>query len=240
MEKEVELHSWVFSPSALSLYDDCAYAWYLMYGLGINPYEKPSPAILLGNAFHECVKKFLGSRLQTQKWLFQLWKMHRLVSVREKMSGDMGIDYFWKWFKRMRAKGWKVKGVEQRFENQLFGTKIKGRMDALFVRFDKYLVVDWKTGNSDIRSSKDMNDFIRNQIQIFLYGLVVAERYELNFDKVELGLYYPMHDKFVSCSLEDSVAGNRVEKCLEGIAVHDYSKNLSAACEWCSFKDFCR
>jgi len=210
-----------------------------MYRVRLNPFEIPSPQILLGRAFHECVKKFLQGDLQSQQWLYKLWKLHRSGVVTQDMSGDMGITYWWEWFKKTKEEGFKIKGVERKMSLKKFGTTINGRLDTVFYKKPRYRVVDWKTGSSDLRNTEDIGEFPKQSIQLYLYGEMVVDSFEVDPELVDVGFYYPMMDEFVSTPLIESDGRSKVEMCLDGVAEHNFMKLVTHNCEWCSFIDLC-
>ena len=234
----LELLGSKFSPSSIEVYRRCPYLWYLIYILGVVPIELDTPAVLLGRSFHQCIKKFLDGKFYNQKWLYKLWRMYRIDIECGGMKGDVGIENWWKWFQKMNLKGFKVRSIEEKYTKRVLGTYISGRLDCVFSRERRFLVVDWKTGSYEV-CNVNLEEYVKESIQLFLYGHIILEKFELESKDVDIAFYYPMYDRYVSCPLIENTAESEIQKCLEGIALHNYQKVIGDDCNYCSFKEFC-
>jgi hypothetical protein len=150
----------------------------------------------------------------------------------------MAITYWWDWYKAVVDCGFNIKSVESRFNCKMYGTTFIGYIDLILEKSKRYLVVDWKTGFYDIKNN-DMEEFPKKSMQLFLYGKMAKDRFDVEDDKIEVGLYYPMADQFVAIKLVESQAEEIVLKCLEGVAENNFTKNLGEDCGMCSYKEFC-
>ena len=234
----------VHSAFSLSQYETCPYRWYLMYKIKIYRYDPPSPAQLLGKSFHKTVKSFLKSSYRSQKWLYQLWKQNKKVinDMHFEMIGDIAIECWWKWYKATIILEYISKKIEEEFNIFIMGHDFKGYIDSVFQKkyeTDKYLISDWKTGSWEIKNINDVDKILKDSMQLYIYGCMVAESLKVDTSRIDIALYFAAHDKYVVCPLTESTAEMKIQKCLEDISEGNYRKIKGDSCSYCPYKDSC-
>ena len=238
----------IHSAFSLSQYEACPYRWYLMYKIKIYRYELPTPAQLLGKSFHRTVKSFLKSKSRNQKWLYYIWKQNKKRINNEcfEMVGDIAIECWWQWYKNVIVlKKYIPKKIEGEFNNSILGANFKGYIDSIFKREDiclnedKYLISDWKTGSWEIKNINDVDKILKDSMQLYIYGCMVAESLKVDTSRIDIALYFAAHDKYVVCPLTESTAEMKIQKCLEDISEGNYRKIKGDSCSYCPYKDSC-
>ena len=232
----------VHSAFSLSQYEACPYRWYLMYKIKIYRYEPPSFPQLLGKSFHRTVKSFLKSKNRNQKWLYYLWKQNKKVINCEsfEMIGDMEIECWWRWYKNtIVLKEYVPKKIEEEFNSFIIGANFKGYIDSIFKRDFNYLIVDWKTGSWEIKNISDVDKILKDSMQLYIYGYMVAESLKIDISQINIALYFAAHDKYTTCPLVESIAETKIQKCLEDISEGNYRKIKRDGCLYCPYKDLC-
>jgi hypothetical protein len=225
------------------MYDQCPYSWYLCFKAGVEPLEiPPTPAVLLGRAFHGVIRSFLkGNDKKDRKTLLKLWRKRRVGwrFQKENMMGDMAIDNWWVWYQKLLKEGYELISAEEEYFLNLYGVKMKGFIDSIFIKnIKKHLVVDWKTGSYELKNQTQDDIIIKDSIQMLVYGKLVEYIYEIEASDIEIGLFFPIAKKFLSCNLTESVAEERIHKIIEGIEEENFTKRTEN-CDWCNYKFWC-
>ncbi|UHA74958.1 PD-(D/E)XK nuclease family protein [Paenibacillus sp. 481] len=78
------------------------------------------------------------------------------------------------------AEGSRLIELERLNTMEIAGTKIYVKLDFMFRHDDRYIIVDWKTGQEDER----------NKTQLRLYGLYVHRLYEVPYDRLDIRTEY--------------------------------------------------
>jgi len=234
----------VHSAFSLSQYEACPYRWYLMYKIKIYRYQPPSFPQLLGKSFHRTAKSFLKSKNRNQKWLYHLWRQNKKAINCEsyEMIGDMAIECWWRWYKNKIVLGeYTPQKIEEEFNNFIMGVNFKGYIDSIFKRDvqDIYLVVDWKTGSWEIKNINNVDKILKDSMQLYIYGCMVAESLKVDISQINIALYFAAHDKYVVCNMAESNAEMKIQKCLEDISEGNYRKIKGDSCLYCPYKDIC-
>ncbi len=236
------LEKYTFSPWSIGMYDQCPYSWYLCFKAGVEPLEiPPTPAVLLGRAFHGVIRSFLkGNDKKDRDTLIKLWRKRRVGwrFQRENMLGDMAVDNWWGWYQKLLSEGYELKSAEEEYFLNLYNVRMKGFIDSIFINTKKHLVVDWKTGSYELKNQTQDDIIIKDSIQMLVYGKLVEYIYELNSSDISIGLYFPIAKKFICGDLTERVALARIHKIIEEIEENNFPKRTEN-CDWCNYKFWC-
>ena len=74
------------------------------------------------------------------------------------------------WYQKLLSEGYKLKSAEEEYFLNLYGVKMKGFIDSIFINTKKHLVVDWKTGSYELKNQTQDDIIIKDSIQMLVYG----------------------------------------------------------------------
>ncbi|MGI0094361.1 MAG: RecB family exonuclease, partial [Nitrosotalea sp.] len=131
----------------------------------------------------------------------------------------------------------KVKDVEQDFEIEIVGVKVKGRIDRVEITPDgEYQVIDFKSGSAYLTKNT-----IKEDPQMNLYALGVKKIYGKLPQKASL--YYIKDDSMVDYNVTTDTLNNAVsilEQITESILKEDFTPTPGKdTCFRCNFRDIC-
>lgn len=142
--------------------------------------SRPDPQALLGTAFHEWVQRFYGAER-----LFDLDDLPGAVDDTPIDAEELAALQ-----SAFTASQWAVRTpveVEVPFEMAIFGTVVRGRIDAVFANPDgTFTVVDWKTGEQPAGEEAQR----RAAVQLAVYRLAWAAIRGCSETNVDAAFHY--------------------------------------------------
>lgn len=121
----------------------------------------------------------------------------------------------------------KIFSVEDEFNVNVDGNLITGRFDAVFNNNNKYLIVDFKTG--------DKKDY---STQLSFYSLCFKKKY--NVDSLKLAIYYLKDGvlEFIE-PLDDKLVVQKISETANKIFRKEFTPKPSKYCKDCAFNNIC-
>jgi CRISPR/Cas system-associated exonuclease Cas4 (RecB family) len=120
---------------------------------------------------------------------------------------------------------------------------IKGYIDRLIKKDDKFFVIDYKTTKTGpFRKDKSS---IKKDLQMQAYSLVIREKFNIEGDKIILALFYLEDGKMVSVSFNDETLDQCKKyliKSFQEIKNKNPDKvnpNVGSHCRFCDYNDIC-
>jgi RecB family exonuclease len=185
------------SPSGLVAYQQCPRKVYYKYVAKLQPHERPSPVLMVGNAIHAALDRFFGLRPDDRepareilgRCLRSAWREHRKADTffndeEEAAYGRQAlalIETFAERFDTSLVPLARERWVSVRLENgvELYG-KVD-RVDGLIVPDgpDRLEVIDYKTGRSILD-----DDEVGREPAVQAYLLATEELYRRQVDRV--------------------------------------------------------
>ncbi|MCY4490099.1 MAG: ATP-dependent DNA helicase [Thaumarchaeota archaeon] len=193
------------SPSKIKSYETCPLQFKFAHIMNVP--SKSKPYFDTGNAIHSVAEHMTKLQLEgitpTEELAFKVlekeWNpiayQSKLSEEQEKENAKSMVRTYLKWL--VENKNTPV-AVEKKFSIKIEGVQFKGKIDRIEKTPDgKYVVIDFKTGKTEIKS-KD----VKTDPQLNIYALGVEEQYEELPETTSL--FYLKKDKIVENLIEES------------------------------------
>lgn len=273
------LEKFVFSPTSIDEYISCPMKFYFHHILQLKAPEKEE--FKRGSVIHEALEKYLreeigvGNEIKPEKINFEkfeiileeLWWRSFKRSGKNSLILNIAKLKTKELINRISEEGALLLGLEMEISSD-FPVKerkihIKGKIDRVDYRNDKYIIIDYKTGTGKVPSSrleaeqttgrKEISKKIKSfQLPLYIYMFVNGRRNSLSsnpptYENTEAVLKLIVKNKEVKYSLQDESTRNTILSSLREVLeeilnpeIPFSSDPISArVCEYCPFKAIC-
>ena len=193
------------SPSKFHTYKDCPLKFKFQHVLGVP--APPKTYFGLGTAIHSVIEDLtelqkdgvmpteeMAFEMLEKRWDASLYKNRRTKESEDKADAKQMIKAYIQWTEKNPAK---VVSAESKFQINLDGTSISGKIDRIQASDGgDYEVIDFKTGAPTLTKNT-----IKTDVQANIYALGVLELCKKLPKKVSM--FYLKDDKFVSYHIEE-------------------------------------
>lgn len=180
------LDDMTWSYSRITSFENCPYEWYLHY---IEEYDDKAGNIYgeFGSFCHSILEQYLNFKLEKEELLAYYLEYFDDFVTRtpwnsaavDKLFG-YGFDYFNEI--NFEPMSMDILGVEQKFEIELNGHKIKGFIDLVYRESDQIIVCDHKSceypfTKKGLLKKGSEEKFESFKKQLYLYSIFIKEKY---------------------------------------------------------------
>lgn len=192
----------VLSPSALELYAQCPYQWYVQNQLKVTDTIQAFGAIDLGIIAHATLAN-LFLQIKSNGDFLTFENINQYINILQEIFLQIINKYIYQEYKESQLSALDISSIEklgQKLQNYLFfelssfkkfkpwlieetisgdyaGYKFSGRVDRVDRLNDSFIVIDYKLGTSDAVSFTDLN--AQYKYQSTLYAQLLERKYGL-------------------------------------------------------------
>jgi len=271
-----------FSPSTLDSYLRCQLSYYFRYVLRLKEMENVQSDLernVIGTIVHQVLSEyfrgFIGHVITKNKLnldrVLEILDETFKKQINQSPQGSIYIiknqisnrlrELFVRHFNKFCDYKPKILSVEEDFEANINGLKIKGRIDMIYQKGDTHCIVDYKT-SSDINKykikltdnlSKERDSWEKNitTIQLPFYIMLYSKTKKIDIKKIQakffmIGKKEIDEDSFINISGDDfekykiqTIINNLIEEILDLNKAFMPPKDFRKSCKFCLFVNFC-
>ncbi len=203
--------------------------------------------VIYGVVIHNAIGSYFSSKLQGKtitldellKIYQESWKADGFSThEHEARKKQVGISALIDFYNNQEKSANRVLAVEEPFEFELEGAKIRGRFDTVMSADSDKMIIDFKT--SDVKEMKKGIERVKKSTQMQIYALAGEgadgrrPRVALHFVESGIVSEYCFTDK------EAEKIKKKILKAAEGINRRDFVATPGVnQCRWCAYKDIC-
>jgi ATP-dependent helicase/nuclease subunit B len=234
----------------------CPYQFYARHILRLNELDEVPEAIEkrdYGERVHEILQRFHERYPQVSgHGTAEMDTALRMIS--EEMFADLLAQDFaaraWlaRWYKSLpgyldwqaenEAKGWRYAEAESKFDWQLEGVRLRGRIDRLDVRTDEKLVLDYKTQSEQLLRNKLKEPGEDVQLACYAYAHEAADAAFVSIENGKVRLVEPKDDVPLLAQLNAERLVNVMARVHGGAGLP--ANGIDQACMHCEIRGVCR
>jgi len=148
------------------------------------------------------------------------------------------LPAYLEWQAENEAKGWRYSEAESKFDWQLEGVRLRGRIDRLDVRGEEKLVLDYKTQSDQVLRNKLKEPGEDVQLACYAYAHEAADAAFVSIENGKVKLVEPKHDVPQLAQL-NAERLERVMGAIQGGAGLP-ANGIDQACVHCEMRGVCR
>ncbi|HLP97698.1 MAG TPA: PD-(D/E)XK nuclease family protein [Sideroxyarcus sp.] len=234
----------------------CPYQFYARHILRLNELDEVQEAIekrdygdhvhMILQRFHEAYPQVSGHDMAAMEAV--------LRRISEEVFADLLAQDFaargWlaRWYRSLpaylewqlenEAQGWRYAAAESKFDWQLEGIRLRGRIDRLDVRAEEKLVLDYKTQSDTVLRNKLKEPGEDVQLACYAYAHEAADAAFVSIDNGKVKRVEPKHDVPLLAQLNTERL-EQVMAALRGGAGLP-ANGIDAVCAYCEVRGVCR
>ena len=234
----------------------CPYQFYARHILRLNELDEV-PEVIEKRDYGECVHEIL-QRFHERYPQVSGHDTAEMDAALRKISEEVFADLLaqdfaaraWlaRWYKSLpgyldwqaenEAKGWRYAEAESKFDWQLEGVRLRGRIDRLDVRTDEKLVLDYKTQSEQLLRSKLKEPGEDVQLACYAYAHEAADAAFVSIENGKVRLVEPKDDVPLLAQLNAERLVNVMAQVRGGAGLP--ANGIDAACAHCEVRGVCR
>lgn len=213
----------------------------------------PSPAVILGQAFHKLLESFYNQRTWVTYDLFQNWERFFNIEVKQQKANGLfdlkfikssGFTVIKNWVKMAKDNHWLhdaytfsdgTKGIEWEFmlpfANDKYEINVHGFMDLIIEVNGKIYILDWKSG----KHHKD-----KYTLQAIIYSWALYKQHGIIEDCVRFIHPAKKYNEIVDVKVKDEdylIVKQKVDEIFTAISNDKFERRPGDGCKWCKFVD---
>ena len=234
----------------------CPYQFYARHVLRLNPLDEVQEAIEksdYGERVHGILQRFHERYPQVSG--HDMAEMEAaLRRISDEVFADLLVHDFaaraWlaRWHKSLpaylewqtgnEAEGWRHVEAESKFDWQLEGIRLRGRIDRLDARGDERLVLDYKTQSEQVLRSKLKEPGEDVQLACYAYAHEAADAAFVSIENGKVKLVAPKEDVPLLAQLNAERLVRVMAALRDGAGMP--ANGIDAACAYCDVRGVCR
>lgn len=234
----------------------CPYQFYARHILRLNELDEVPEAIEkrdygervheILQRFHECYPQVSGH--DTAEMDAALRKISEEVFADLLAQDFAARAWLARWYKSLpgyldwqaenEAKGWRYAEAESKFDWQLEGVRLRGRIDRLDVRTDEKLVLDYKTQSEQLLRNKLKEPGEDVQLACYAYAHEAADAAFVSIENGKVKLVEPKDDVPLLAQLNAERLVNVMARIHGGAGLP--ANGIDLACMHCEIRGVCR
>ena len=245
--QELQLEKKLFSASAINAYTSCPLQYKYKYILKIPVPMHHTAAF--GVSIHRVIEDILRykqsgeinniNEKHLQKWFYTHWICEGFLSKEhEQHRFNMGLEALKIFLKQEKEREAIPSLIEESFKFKIDSFTIIGKFDR--VDTGKTLsVIDYKTKN--IKTQKDATKEVSSNLQIFLYGLALKEKFGSYPDSLTLHFVISQLEGVYICKDEKIFERKKLKilNTINQIISKKFNPKTGFHCKWCAYSKYC-
>ncbi|MBI5430166.1 MAG: PD-(D/E)XK nuclease family protein [Nitrosomonadales bacterium] len=148
------------------------------------------------------------------------------------------LPAYLEWQAENEAQGWRYSEAESKFDWQLEGVRLRGRIDRLDIRADEKLVLDYKTQSEQVLRNKLKEPGEDVQLACYAYAHEAADAAFVSIENGKVKRVEPRHDVPLLAQLN----AGRLEQLMQNIrsGAGLPANGIDAVCMHCEVRGVCR
>jgi ATP-dependent helicase/nuclease subunit B len=234
----------------------CPYQFYARHILRLNELDEVQEGIEkrdYGERVHDILQRFHGRYPQVTGHLREEMET-ALRQISEEVFADLLAQDFaaraWlaRWYKSLpaylewqgesEAQGWRYAEAESKFDWELEGVRLRGRIDRLDVRDEEKLVLDYKTQSEQVLRNKLREPGEDVQLACYAYAHEAADAAFVSIENGKVKLVEPKHDVPLLAQLNAERLVQVMERMRNGAGLP--ANGIDAVCGYCEMRGVCR
>ncbi|MDZ4200822.1 MAG: PD-(D/E)XK nuclease family protein [Gallionella sp.] len=142
------------------------------------------------------------------------------------------------WQMGNEAQGWRYAEAESKFDWQLEGVRLRGRIDRLDVRAEEKLVLDYKTQSDAVLRNKLKEPGEDVQLACYAYAHEAADAAFVSIDNGKVKMVEPKHDVPLLAQLNTERLEQVMAAIRKGAGLP--ANGIDAVCVYCEVRGVCR
>lgn len=234
----------------------CPYQFYARHILRLNELDEVQEAIEksdYGERVHEILQRFHERYPQVVGC--EMAEMEAaLRRISEEVFADLlahdfaarawlarwckSLPAYLEWQAGNEARGWRYAEAESKFDWQLEGVRLRGRIDRLDVRADEKLVLDYKTQSDQVLRNKLKEPGEDVQLACYAYAHEAADAAFVSIENGKVKLVEPRHDISLLAQLNAERLVQMMQSIRGGAGMP--ANGIGAVCMHCEIRGVCR
>ncbi len=234
----------------------CPYQFYARHILRLNELDEVQEGIEkrdYGERVHEILQRFHGRYPQVTGHSAEEMEA-ALRQISEEVFADLLQQDFaaraWlaRWYKSLpaylewqgenEAQGWRYAEAESKFDWELEGVRLRGRIDRLDVRADEKLVLDYKTQSEQVLRNKLKEPGEDVQLACYAYAHEAADAAFISIEDGKVKRVEPKGDVPLLAQLNAERLVQVMERIRGGAGLP--ANGIDAVCGYCEMRGVCR
>jgi ATP-dependent helicase/nuclease subunit B len=148
------------------------------------------------------------------------------------------LPAYLEWQRENEAQGWRYAEAESKFDWELEGVRLRGRIDRLDVRADEKLVLDYKTQSEQVLRNKLREPGEDVQLACYAYAHEAADAAFVSIEDGKVKRVEPKHDVPLLAQLNAERLVNVMGAIRGGAGLP--ANGIDAVCGYCEMRGVCR